>query len=69
MAREGEREGERKLRHFGCVEESKASLKCIEDNYPDRGPCKAFFDTYKECKKKALQAIREERIRNQTSAF
>ena len=64
-----EREGERKLRHFGCVEESKASLKCIEDNYPDRTPCKDFFDRYKECKKNALEAIRQERIRKRTSAF
>jgi len=59
----------KKLRHFGCVEESKASLKCIEDNYPDRSKCKAFFDTYKECKKAALTAIRDERIRSRKSAF
>ena len=61
-----------KLRHFGCVEESKASLKCIEKNYNDpdrRSICQPYFDRYKDCRQEALDAIKRERIRKQKSAF
>ena len=55
-----------KLHHFGCGQESKASLKCIEDHYHDpdrRAKCQEFFDRYKACKTEALEAVRQERIR------
>ena len=58
-----------KLRHFGCVEESKASLKCIEDNYPDKTKCTEYFNVYKQCKKEALDAVKQERMRKKKSMF
>eukprot|EP00339_Tiarina_fusa_P003795 CAMPEP_0117042026 /NCGR_PEP_ID=MMETSP0472-20121206/29298_1 /TAXON_ID=693140 ORGANISM="Tiarina fusus, Strain LIS" /NCGR_SAMPLE_ID=MMETSP0472 /ASSEMBLY_ACC=CAM_ASM_000603 /LENGTH=99 /DNA_ID=CAMNT_0004753167 /DNA_START=229 /DNA_END=525 /DNA_ORIENTATION=+ len=34
-----------------CSEEHAASLKCIEQNYQNRGACQPFFDNYKQCRK------------------
>ncbi|GMI44635.1 hypothetical protein TrCOL_g211 [Triparma columacea] len=43
-----------------CDKEHKASLKCVEDNYgsPDSGSaCRAFFVSYKECRRAEHAAI------------
>jgi len=58
-----------KLRHFGCQQESVASLKCIEENYTDRTKCADLFKVYRDCKKEALEAVRQERIRKRTKAL
>lgn len=34
-----------------CMEESKASMKCLDENNYDKGRCKMYFEAYKECKK------------------
>ena len=51
----------KKLHHFGCQAESKASLKCIEKNYKDpkrQTICREFFEEYKACKQEALDAVK-----------
>lgn len=34
-----------------CMEESKASMKCLDENNYDKSKCKMYFEAYKECKK------------------
>ena len=46
-----------------CASLSQESLRCIESNYENKSVCQPFFDRYKECKKKAYEDARAERIR------
>ena len=34
-----------------CVEESNASLKCLDENNYNKSKCRAYFEAYKECKR------------------
>ena len=41
---------------------NKASLKCIEEFYLEKdNKCKLYFEEYKDCKKKELERLRENR--------
>eukprot|EP00731_Ephydatia_muelleri_P012042 Em0006g936a len=37
-----------------CLEEAKASYKCMDDNNYDRDACLEYFKSYKECKKRMV---------------
>ena len=37
-----------------CVQEAKASYKCMDDNNYDRDACLEYFKAYKECKKRMV---------------
>lgn len=34
-----------------CLKESKASMKCLDENNYDKNKCAMYFEAYKECKK------------------
>ena len=38
-----------------CLSLSQESLKCLEKNQAHRNRCQAYFDAYKECKKKQME--------------
>ncbi|KAL5499858.1 hypothetical protein EMCRGX_G011323 [Ephydatia muelleri] len=42
-----------------CLEEAKASYKCMDDNNYDRDACLEYFKSYKECKKRMNEARRK----------
>ena len=45
-----------------CLEQSKASMKCLDRNNYNKDKCQEYFDAYKECKK-AWNEWRAERRR------
>ncbi|KAI1319862.1 Mitochondrial copper homeostasis protein [Mortierella claussenii] len=48
-----------------CRAQTKASMKCMDDNNYDKRRCTRFFKDYSDCKKKWLASLREERrLRN-----
>ncbi|KAF9429926.1 Mitochondrial copper homeostasis protein [Podila epigama] len=48
-----------------CRAQTKASMKCMDDNNYDKKRCTRFFKDYSDCKKKWLASLREERrLRN-----
>ena len=42
---------------FPCVQEAKASYKCMDDNNYDRDACLEYFKSYKECKKRMVSGM------------
>jgi hypothetical protein len=50
------------LSDSACANHSAESLKCIEQNYNDKGKCIPLFNAYKACKKEAYEAARAARI-------
>ncbi|KAF9178491.1 hypothetical protein BGZ51_008152 [Haplosporangium sp. Z 767] len=49
-----------------CRAQTKASMKCMDDNNYDKRRCTRFFKDYSDCKKKwvmnvAMESLREER--------
>jgi len=51
-----------------CETERKASLGCIMDHNGDKSKCSAFFERYKECKKRKTEARRQEVIARRNGA-
>ncbi|KAF9300331.1 Mitochondrial copper homeostasis protein [Mortierella antarctica] len=48
-----------------CRAQTKASMKCMDDNNYDKKRCTRFFKDYTDCKKKWMESLREERrLRN-----
>jgi len=53
-----------KLSAFGCEEERRASLRCVESHQgSERHLCVPMFEAYKACKREALEQVKLERIR------
>ncbi|KAF9897304.1 Mitochondrial copper homeostasis protein [Lobosporangium transversale] len=44
-----------------CRAQTRASLKCMDENNYDKRRCTRFFKDYSDCKKKWLASLREER--------
>ncbi|KAG0364096.1 hypothetical protein BC939DRAFT_460195 [Gamsiella multidivaricata] len=44
-----------------CREQTKASMKCMDENNYDKRRCTRFFKDYADCKKKWMESLREER--------
>ncbi|KAG0299812.1 Mitochondrial copper homeostasis protein [Dissophora globulifera] len=44
-----------------CQAQTKASIKCMDDNNYDKRKCTRFFKDYSDCKKKWMASLREER--------
>ncbi|KAG0254054.1 Mitochondrial copper homeostasis protein [Mortierella polycephala] len=44
-----------------CRAQTKASMKCMDDNNYDKRRCTRFFKDYSDCKKKWMETLREER--------
>ncbi|KAF8933835.1 hypothetical protein EDD21DRAFT_363820 [Dissophora ornata] len=44
-----------------CQAQTKASMKCMDENNYDKRRCTRFFKDYSDCKKKWLESLREER--------
>ncbi|KAF9131589.1 Mitochondrial copper homeostasis protein [Mortierella sp. 14UC] len=44
-----------------CQAQTKASMKCMDDNGFDKKKCTRFFKDYSDCKKKWLETLREDR--------
>ena len=55
--------------HTSCSREHAASLKCISDNYEQKGVCQQFFNAYKKCKKEEHTKLLEERSKNPKPLF
>ncbi|KAF9318424.1 Mitochondrial copper homeostasis protein [Podila horticola] len=48
-----------------CRAQTKASMKCMDENNYDKRRCTRFFKDYTDCKKKWMESLREERrLRN-----
>ncbi|KAG0040809.1 Mitochondrial copper homeostasis protein [Podila clonocystis] len=48
-----------------CRAQTKASMKCMDENNYDKKRCTRFFKDYTDCKKKWMESLREERrLRN-----
>eukprot|EP00050_Salpingoeca_kvevrii_P017048 m.61220 g.61220 ORF g.61220 m.61220 type:complete len:105 (-) comp7328_c0_seq3:116-430(-) len=41
-----------RLRKFPCNQEKMDSLRCLDQNNYDHGRCGAYFEAYRNCKKK-----------------
>ncbi|KAG0195913.1 Mitochondrial copper homeostasis protein [Mortierella sp. GBA30] len=44
-----------------CQAQTKASMKCMDENNYDKRRCTKFFKDYSDCKKKWMASLREER--------
>lgn len=45
-----------------CLEEAKASYKCLDKNNYNKSACEEYFEAYRQCKKR-FNAIKSERRR------
>ena len=54
---------------FPCVQEAKASYKCMDDNNYDRDACLEYFKSYKECKKRMVSGMGGGRVREWRKYF
>merc|ERR1712071_701983 len=46
-----------------CQIQQRESLKCIEENYTNKGVCQPFFDAYKQCRHEEHKKRLEENLR------
>ncbi|CAO3573974.1 unnamed protein product [Mortierella alpina] len=46
-----------------CQAQTKASMKCMDENNYDKRRCTRYFKDYTDCKKKWMESLREERRR------
>ncbi|KAF9095653.1 Mitochondrial copper homeostasis protein [Mortierella sp. AD031] len=44
-----------------CQAQTKASMKCMDENNFDKKRCTRFFKDYSDCKRKWLETLREDR--------
>ncbi|KAF9207814.1 Mitochondrial copper homeostasis protein [Haplosporangium sp. Z 27] len=44
-----------------CQAQTKASMKCMDENNYDKRRCTRFFKDYSDCKKKWMETLREDR--------
>ncbi|KAG0380624.1 MAG: hypothetical protein J3R72DRAFT_429964 [Linnemannia gamsii] len=44
-----------------CQPQTKASMKCMDENGFDKKKCTRFFKDYSDCKRKWLETLREDR--------
>ncbi|KAK3839227.1 MAG: hypothetical protein JOS17DRAFT_770335 [Linnemannia elongata] len=44
-----------------CQAQTKASMKCMDENGFDKKKCTRFFKDYSDCKRKWLETLREDR--------